>query len=61
MYIPPQVLLVTGGAMFGNILDTTEIFSDDGWQVISSARLPRPLQGVRMTNVENRVLLFGEL
>ena len=63
MYVPPQVLLVTGGAMFGDILDTTEIYrpSTEEWQVISSARLPRPLQGVRVTTMDNRVLLFGEL
>ena len=62
--IPPQVLLVTGGYMIydDNNLDTTEILRPGSeWQVISSARLPRPMTGVRVITVDNRVLLFGEL
>ena len=63
--LPPQVLLVTGGYGYGehlNRLDTTELLRPgSGWQEISSARLPRPLRGMRVTTVENRVLLFGEL
>ena len=58
------MLLVTGGynGRNGNLLDTTEFLrpgSDTEWQVIS-ARLPRPVQGVRVTTVDNRVILFGE-
>ena len=63
MYIPPQVLLVTGGSN-GVDIDTTEIYrpgSDTEWQVISSARLPRPMWGVRVTTLDSRVILFGEL
>ncbi len=62
MNIPPQVLLVTGGADDDfNDLDTTEILRPGSdWQEISSARLPRPLNGVSVATVDNRVLLFGE-
>ena len=45
------------------ILDTTEMLrpgSDTEWQVITSARLPRPMHGVGVTTVDNRVILFGE-
>ena len=62
MHIPPQVFLVTGGEDEDyKDLDTTELLRPgSGWQVISSARLPRPSGGVRVTTVDNRVLLFGE-
>ena len=62
MNIPPQVLLVTGGFDEDlNRLDTTEFLRPGSdWQVITSARLPRPMTGVRVATVDNRVLLFGE-
>ena len=62
MYIPPQVLLVTGGYDGDyNNLDTTEMLRPGSeWQVITSARLPRPMSEVRVTTVDNRVILFGE-
>merc|ERR1711860_403095 len=56
-----EVLLVTGGSN-GVDIDTTEIYrpgSDTEWQVISSARLPRPMWGVRVTTLDSRVILFG--
>ena len=55
--------MVTGGGYDddNNILDSTELLRPgSGWQVISSARLPRPMFGVRVTTVDNRVILFGE-
>ena len=55
--------MVTGGYVgFGyNNLDSTELLRpDSNWQVITSARLPRPMRGVRVNNVDNRVLLSGE-
>ena len=61
MNIPPQVLLVTGGYDGDNRLDTTEFLRPrSDWRVITSARLPRPMYGVRVTTVDNRVILFGE-
>ena len=63
-FILPQVLLVTGGLDVGdyNRLDSTEVLRPGSeWQEITSARLPRPMDGVRViTTVDNRVLLFGE-
>ena len=42
-------------------LDSTEVLRPGSeWQEITSARLPRPLFGVRVITVDNRVLLFGE-
>ena len=54
------MLLVTGG--YGdNWLDSTELLRPGSdWQVITSARLPRPMTGVRVNTVDNRVLLSGE-
>ena len=44
-----------------NRLDSTEVLRPGSdWQEITSARLPRPLRGVRVITVSNRVLLFGE-
>ena len=56
------MLLVTGGWDDGyNKLDSTELLRPGSdWQKIT-ARLPRPMAGVRVNNVDNRVLLSGEL
>ena len=52
--------MVTGG-YDGKILDSTELLRPDSdWQEITSARLPKPRSGVRVNNVDNRVLLSGE-
>ena len=59
-FILPQILLVTGG-YDDNYLDSTELFRPgSGWQELTSARLPWPMGGVRVSTVNNRVLLFGE-
>ena len=51
---------MTGGYNVG-MLDSTEVLRPGSdWQEITSARLPKPLQGVRVITVNNRVLLFGE-
>ena len=53
--------MVTGGSDGSNRLDSTELLRPgSSWKEISSARLPRPMLGVRVTNVDNRVFLFGE-
>ena len=53
--------MVTGGYDDDyNRLDSTELLRPGSdWQVITS-RLPRLMDGVRVTTVDNRVLLFGE-
>ena len=52
--------MVTGG-FNGDDLDSTELLRPGSdWQVITSARLPRPLEGVSVSTVNNRVFLFGE-
>ena len=63
IFILSQVLLVTGGQDDNlNILDSTEVLRPGSdWQEIASARLPRPLWGMKVITVNNRVLLFGEL
>ena len=60
-----QILLVTGG--WGddwNQLDSTEVLRPasliSGWNEINSGRLPKSLAYLRLANVDNRVLLFGE-
>ena len=55
---------MTGGRVSGsdiNSLDSTELLRPgSGWKEITSAGLPRPMRGVRVTTVDNRVLLSGE-
>ena len=52
---------MTGGRDGDNNLDSTEVLRPGSdWQEITSAILPRPLYGVRVSTVDNRVLLFGE-
>ena len=53
--------MATGGYYGGNILDSTELLRPgSNWQEITSARLPRPMEAVRVTTVDNRVILSGE-
>ena len=53
--------MVTGGWDDNNRLDSTELLRPGSdWQEITSARLPRPMNSVRVTTVDNRVLLSGE-
>ena len=53
--------MVTGGYDPDDIaLDSTELLRPgSGWQEITS-RLPRPMYGVRVNTVDNRVILSGE-
>ena len=55
--------MVTVGYIYDgdNKLDSTELLRPGSdWQEITSARLPRPMYGVKVTTVDNRVLLSGE-
>ena len=56
-----QILLVSGGydESGWTWLDSTEILdpSLDSWS--AGIALPHPMRGLRATNIENRVLLFG--
>ena len=49
--------MVTGG-YGGGYLDSTEIFSDNVWRMVT-AKLPSPMQGLRVATINNRVLAFG--
>ena len=52
---------MTGGWDGDNNLDSTEVLRPGSdWQEITSTKLPRPMEGVRVITVDNRVLLFGE-
>ena len=53
--------MVTGGYNGEYSLDSTELLGPGSdWQGITSARLPRGMFGVRVNNVDNRLLLSGE-
>ena len=53
--------MVTGGHFGDGYLDSTELLRPGSeWQEIT-ARLPRPMDSMRVTTVDNRVLLFGEM
>ena len=53
--------MVTGGYNGEYSLDSTELLGPGSdWQVITSARLPRPMAEFRVNTVDNRVLLSGE-
>lgn len=51
--------MVTGGLPFN--LDSTETLATDGssW-VLSTAKLPQPMYGLRAANIDDRVLIFGK-
>ena len=56
-----QVFLVTGGFVEnGDFLDSTEVYDPSvGTWVEAGAKLPRPMYGLRATNIDDRVLIFG--
>ena len=57
------MLLVTGGQDFNfKYLDSTEVYypSAGEWREVPGA-LPRPMAGMQVVTLNNRVLLFGEM
>ena len=52
------MFLVSGG-YYSNDLDSTEIFDPSLRSWRAGAALPSPRSGLRATNIDNRVLLFG--
>ena len=62
-----QILLVTGGngetGGGSNLIDSTEIYNTlvmGSWN-IAQAALPRPMNGLRATNIDNMVLIFVKM
>ena len=54
------MFLVTGGYGISNYLDSTETFDPlVGSWTASSAKLPRPMDGLRAANIIDSTLLFG--
>ena len=57
------MLLVSGGLdSDGELLASTEMYrpSAGEWRKVPGGALPRPMDGVRVVTLNNRVLLFGE-
>ena len=62
------MLLVTGGVEYldyytmQEVLASTEVYrpSAGEWREVPGGALPRPMSGVRVVTLNNRVLLFGE-
>ena len=55
------MLLVSGGDDGSYYLDSTEIFDPSLGSWRAGAALPSPVYGLKATNIDNRVLLFGNL
>ena len=56
-------MLVTGGYDSDNHhLASTEVYrpSAGEWREVPGGALPRPMKGVRVVTLNNRVLVFGE-
>ena len=53
------MLLVSGGWTGDVRLDSTEIFNPSVGSWSTGAALPIPMDGLGATNIDNRVLLFG--
>ena len=53
-----QMFLVSGG-LGSDSLDSTEIFDPSLGSWRAGAALPSPVYGLRATNIDSRVLLFG--
>ena len=57
------MLLVTGGSVSTEFRASTEVYrpSVGEWREVPGGALPRPMEGVRVVTLNNRVLLFGEM
>ena len=54
------MFLVTGGWTGSSRLDSAETFDPMlGSWAASGAKLPRPMDGLRAANINDRVLIFG--
>ena len=55
-------MIVAGGVNEDSTadLDTTEIYVDNIWRIITT-RLPEGILGLQIKTLDNRVLLFGKL
>ena len=55
------MFLVIGGVDENwNTLESTEVYDPSvGSWVVAGAKLPRPMYGLRATNIDDRVLIFG--
>ena len=53
------MFLVSGGHDGSVILDSTEIFDPSLGSWRARAAMPSPVYGLSATNIDNRVLLFG--
>ena len=54
----------TGGQSQSNVIDydTSEVYDSDlGRWATSGAKLPHPTGGLRATNIDGRVLIFGNI
>ena len=50
--------MVTGGWTGSSYTDSTEIFSDNVWRTVA-AKLPVPMDNMKVATINNRVQLFG--
>ena len=52
----------SGDSSIGVNLDTSEVYDSDlGSWVTSGAKLPQPMNMLRATNIDGRVLIFGNI
>ena len=54
-----QMFLVTGGWDGAEILDSTEMYDPSVGSWANGAKLPQPMSGLKATNINDRVLIFG--
>ena len=55
-----QVFLVTGGwDSDWKLLASTEVYRLGEWREVPGGALPRPMEGMHVVTLNNRVLLFG--
>ena len=59
--ISVKVFMVMGGTTGSDNLDSIETLGSEGssW-VTSGAKLPKPMEGLRAANIDDRVLIFGD-
>ena len=55
-----QVLMVMGGSLAnGDIIDSTEIFSNNVWNIVPTAKVKVTRVLNRVITIHNRVFIFG--
>ena len=51
-------MVAGGGESESDLLDTTEVYQDNEWRIVSG-KLPRAMHYMAVTTINDKIILFG--